>query len=118
MWRKDVRRCPPQIQHHNTIRPSRDSIPQSKRPRMAHVAQLFIDRVVKCAQQAGESYYGAVTKDPEFTARLETAVRVAAYIIPGEYCACAITRSLQLTMSFLHYQVEWVSVTRLQNWVR
>ena len=53
---------------------------------MAHVAQVFLDRVVKCAQQAGESYYGAVTKDPEFTARLETAVRVAAYIIPGKYC--------------------------------
>jgi len=109
MWRKDVTRCPPQIQHHNTIRPSRDWIPQSKRPKMAHVAQVFLDRVVKCAQQAGESYYGAVTKDP---------VRVAAYIIPGKYCACAIISSLQLTMPFLHYQVEWVSVTRLQNWVR
>ena len=46
---------------------------------MAHV----LDWILKCAHQAGESYYGAVTKDPEFTARLETAVRVAAYIIPG-----------------------------------
>ena len=47
---------------------------------MAHV---LIDRLVKCARQAGDSYYDVVTKDPEFTARLETAVRVAAYIIPG-----------------------------------
>ena len=47
---------------------------------MAHV---LMDLLVKWAHQAGDSYYKAVTKDPEFTARLETAVRVAAYIIPG-----------------------------------
>ena len=48
---------------------------------------MWLKWVVKCTQQAGESYYGAVTKDPEFTARLETAVyiREAAYIIPGKY---------------------------------
>ena len=54
---------------------------------MAHV-HVLIDWLLKCAQQAGGSYYDIVTKDPEFTARLETAVRVAAYIIPGECCAC------------------------------
>jgi len=48
---------------------------------MAHV---LMDWVLKCAQQAGEAYYSLVTKDPEFTARVETAVRIAAYIIPGK----------------------------------
>ena len=52
---------------------------------MAHV---LIDLLVKCevkwAHQVGDSYYKVVTKDPKFTARLETAARVAAYIIPGE----------------------------------
>lgn len=47
------------------------------------MAHALIDWLVKWGRQAGESYYGMVTKDPEFTARLETAVRVAAYIIPG-----------------------------------
>ena len=73
-------RCPPRTPHHNTIYPSRELIPQSKHLEMAHV---LVDWILKCSRQAGESYYGAVTKDPEFTARLETAVRVAAYIIPG-----------------------------------
>ena len=50
----------------------------------AHV-HVLIDWLLKCARQAGDSYYDIVTKDPEFTARLETAVRVAAYIIPGKY---------------------------------
>ena len=52
---------------------------------MAARVHVLIDWLLKCARQAGDSYYDIVTKDPEFTARLETAVRVAAYIIPGKY---------------------------------
>ena len=49
----------------------------------ADIAHVLIDLLVKWAHQEGDSYYKVVTKDPEFTARLETAVCVAAYIIPG-----------------------------------
>lgn len=47
---------------------------------MAHVV---VDAVYKFAKQIGDTYYEGITKDPEFTARLETAVRIAGYIIPG-----------------------------------
>ena len=54
---------------------------------MAHVV---VDALYKFAKQVGDTYYEGITKDPEFTARLETAVRVAGYIIPGQHTCVVI----------------------------
>ncbi|XP_065912076.1 peroxisomal membrane protein PEX16-like isoform X2 [Dysidea avara] len=58
---------------------------------MAHVV---VDTLYKFVKQVGDTYYEGITKDPEFTARLETAVRIAGYIIPGRFGASHATTEL------------------------